>query len=122
MKLFDIKPMMLVESLWHTKRPRMTPQEEKEYIHWDDEIHADDLLRDTGIVRVTRYRARDDTGTLHVQEYESEEALEKYLISQRRQELIHETNSHYLAGADPKLFFEKRIVKCFIPVSSKLSK
>jgi hypothetical protein len=119
MKLVEIKPILIVDSLWHTGRPRMTPEEEKQYVHWDDEIHANDLLRDSGVIRTTRYRDLDDRGTLHIQEYDSADALQKYLVSERRKELIRETNSHYVAGPDPKNFFEKRTVRCFIPVSSK---
>lgn len=114
-----VRPFMIVDSLWNTKRKRMTPQEEAAYLHWDDEIHADDLLRNSGIVAVTRFRALDDLGTFHIQEYESEAALAKYMSSKRRQELIHETQSHYPAGDGPEFFFEKRSVRCFIPAATK---
>jgi hypothetical protein len=113
------RPMMIVDSLWNTARKRMTPQEEALYNHWDDDVHADDLLRDSGIVRVIRYRPLDGAGTLHIQEYESEAALESYLVSERRKELIKETNGNYPAGNGPEYVFEKRTVRCFVPVSSK---
>lgn len=113
------RPMMIVDSLWNRARPAMTPKEEAAYLHWDDEIHAADLLRDSGIVRVIRYRALDGAGTLHIQEYDDEQALEKYLVSDRRKELIKETTGHYPAGSGPEFFFEKRTVRCFVPVSTK---
>jgi hypothetical protein len=112
------RPMMIVDSRWNRNR-KMTAGEEAAYFHWDDDVHADDLLRGSGIVRVIRYRPMDNSGTLHIQEYESEEALETYLTSQRRKELIDETQSHYPAGEGPEYFFDSRSVRCFIPVSSK---
>ena len=76
------------------------------------------VLRDTGMVKVTRYRSKDGSGYLWIQEYESEEALEKYLVSERRQELIRETESHYPGGGADDMF-EKRLARCYIPVASK---
>jgi hypothetical protein len=114
-----VRPMMIVDSRWRTPRVPMTPEQERAYIEWDDDEHAADLLRGTGIVRVTRYRPTDDLGTFHIQEYESEEALERYLVSERRKELIRETQSHYPVGTDPHYFFESRTVRCFIPVATK---
>ena len=114
-----MRPMMIVDCLWKTPRTPMTPEEEKEYNHWCDEVHIPDLLRDTGMVRVTRYRDRDGAGIFYIQEFESEEALEKYLVSERRRELRNETESHYPAGDSPRNFFEKRTVRCFLPIASK---
>jgi quinol monooxygenase YgiN len=91
----EMRPMMIVDCLWKTPRKPMTPGEEKEYNHWCDEVHIPDLLRDTGMVRVTRYRDRDGAGIFYIQEFESEEALEKYLVSERRKELRRKTETHY---------------------------
>jgi hypothetical protein len=113
-----MKPMMVVESTWRKSRKPMTAQEQKAFDEWANEEHMADLLRDTGMVRVTRYRNKDGSGYLWIQEYESEEALEKYLVSERRQELIHETESHYPGGGAGDMF-EKRVVRCFIPIASK---
>jgi hypothetical protein len=93
-----MKPMMLVESTWKVSRKPLTRTEQKAFDDWANGEHMTDLLRDTGIVRVTRYRNKDGSGYLWIQEYESEEALEKYLVSKRREELIHETESHYPGG------------------------
>ena len=114
-----MRPMMIVDCLWKTPRKPMTPEEEREYNHWCDEVHIPDLLKGTGMVRVTRYRDRDGDGIFYIQEFESEEALEKYLVSERRRELRRETETHYPAGDDSRNFFEKRTVRCFIPISSK---
>ena len=113
-----MKPMMVVESSWSKSRKPMTPQEEAIFDEWANEEHMADLLRETGMVRVTRYKNRDGSGYLWIQEYESEEALEKYLVSKRRQELIHETESHYPGGGASDMF-EKRSARCFIPIASK---
>jgi hypothetical protein len=48
-----------------------------------------------------------------VQEFESEEVLEKYLVSERRKELTKETQTHYPAG--PEDFFDRK-VRIFIPI------
>ena len=70
----------------------MTPAEQAFDDGANDE-HMTDLLRDTGLVRVTRHR-----NGLWIQGYESEEALKQYLVSKRRKELIQETESHYPGG------------------------
>src|SRR5262245_53195110 len=116
-----VRPMMIVDSRWQFPRVQMTPEQEQAFLHWDDVVHADDLLRASGIVRVTRYRPLDDLGTMHIQEYENEEALQKYLVSERRRELIRETESHYPAGPDPRNLFSTRSVRCFIPIATRSS-
>jgi hypothetical protein len=108
-----MKPIMVVESVWKTPRKPMTPAQETEYNHWCNEIHIPDLLRDTGMVSVTRYKNKDGSGYLWIQEFESEAALQKYLVSARRKELIHETESHYPGGAAAGNYFDKRSVRCF---------
>jgi hypothetical protein len=108
-----MKPIMVVESQWKMPRKPMTPEQEKEYNHWCNEVHIPDLLRGTGMSSVTRYKNKDGSGYLWIQEFESEEALEKYLVSKRRKELIHETESHYPGGDDPGNLFDKRSVRCF---------
>ena len=35
---------------------------------------------------------------LWIQEFESEATLDQYLVSERRRELVHETESHYPGG------------------------
>jgi antibiotic biosynthesis monooxygenase (ABM) superfamily enzyme len=117
-----MKPMMVVESLWKTPRKPMTPEQEREYNHWCNEIHIPDLLRDTGMVSVTRYKNQDGSGYLWIQEFESEEALKKYLVSDRRKELIHETESHYPGGAAAGNYFEKRSVRNFSWVAGQTRK
>jgi hypothetical protein len=112
-----MKPMMIVDCLWQNPRKAMTPAQEQEYNHWCDEIHIPDLLVGTGMTRVTRYRNRDGSGIFYIQEFESEEALEKYLVSERRKELINETETHYPAGPDD--FMAKRTVRIFLPIASK---
>jgi len=67
--------------------------------------------------RVTRYRNRDESGIFYIQEFESEEALEKYLVGERRKELVRETQSHYPEG--PNNFFTARSVRIFLPITSK---
>jgi quinol monooxygenase YgiN len=114
-----IRPMMIVDSRWRNPEAPWTPEQERAYIHWDDVVHADDLLRDSGIVRVTRFRPTDNLGTFHIQEYESEKALQDYLVSERRKELIRETQSHYAAGPEADRIFSSRVVRCFIPVATK---
>jgi hypothetical protein len=108
-----MKPIMVIESIWKTPRKPMTPHEEEVYEHWCNEIHIPDLLRGTGMVSVTRYKNKDGSGYLWIQEFESEAALQKYLVSERRKELIHETESHYPGGDAPKNLFGKRSVRCF---------
>ena len=107
-----LRPIMIVDSV---KRPNkhMTPQQEKEFHHWCNEVHAPDLLKGTGMTSVTRYRDRDGNGYITVQEFESEEVLEKYLVSERRKELTKETQTHYPAG--PEDFFDRK-VRIFIPI------
>ena len=112
-----MKPMMIVDCIWQNPRKAMTPAQEQEYNHWCDEIHIPDLLVGTGMTRVTRYRNRDGSGIFYIQEFESEEALEKYLVSERRKELIKETQSHYPAGPDD--FMAQRTVRIFLPIASK---
>jgi hypothetical protein len=106
-------PIMIVESWWKTPRPPMTPEQEAEYEHWSNEIHVPDLLRNTGMVSVTRYRNQDGSGFLWIQEFADEAALQKYLVSKRRDELRHETESHYPGGPEQGNFFNKRSVRCF---------
>jgi len=115
-KPVTMNPMMIVDCIWRNPRD-MTPAQEKEYNHWCDEIHIPDLLVGTGMTRVTRYRNRDGSGIFYIQEFESEEALEKYLVGKRRKELIHETQSHYPEG--PGNFFTERSVRIFLPIASK---
>ena len=113
------KPMMIVDCPWKTPRKLMTPDQQKTYEHWCNEIHIPDLLRGTGMTRIMRYRNRDGSGIFYIQEFENEDAMEKYLVSDRRKELRHETESHYPGGDGPDNYFDKRIVKCFIPVAGK---
>jgi hypothetical protein len=40
-------------------------------------------------------------------------------VSDRRRELRRETEMHYPAGDDSRNFFEKRTVRCFLPIASK---
>jgi antibiotic biosynthesis monooxygenase (ABM) superfamily enzyme len=108
-----MKPIMVVESVWKKPRKTMTPEQERAFDHWCNEIHVPDLLRGTGMVSVTRYKNQDGSGYLWIQEFESEEALRRYLVSDRRKKLIHETESHYPGGADPGNCFEKRSVRNF---------
>ena len=110
-----MRPIMIVDS---RKRPnkQMPPEQEKEFHYWCNEIHAPDLLKGTGMTSVMRYRDRDGKGFLTIQEFESEEALEKYLVSERRKELTKETQIHYPAGPDD--FFD-RTVRVFIPIMTK---
>jgi hypothetical protein len=110
--------MMIVECTWQTPPPELTAAEQKEYEHWEDEIHAADLLKGTGMTRVARFRNRDGSGIYYVQEFESEEAMEKYIVSDRRKELIHETDTHYPSGPDSR-FFSRKEVKFYLPISSK---
>jgi len=110
--------MMVVESTWSPTRKPMTPDEEAAFEAWCNEEHMLDLLRDTGMVRITRYRNRDGSGFLWIQEFESEEALDTYLVSQRRRELIHETESHYPGGGVADMF-DKRSARCFSQIASK---
>lgn len=117
-----MKPIMVVESLWRTPRKPMTPAQEKEYNHWCNEIHIPDLLDRTGMVSVTRYKNQDGSGYLWIQEFESQAALEKYLVSERRKELIRETESHYPGGGDPANYFEKRSVRNFSWVAGQTRK
>jgi hypothetical protein len=114
-----MKPIMVVESLWKRPRRPMTPAEEAEYNHWCNDVHIPDLLRDTGMVSVTRYKNKDGSGYLWIQEFASEAALAKYLVSERRRELIHETESHYPGGDAPGTLFEKRSVRCFERVAGE---
>lgn len=114
-----MRPMMIVDCIWKTPRVPMTSAEEAKYNHWCDKIHIPDLLKGTGMTRVTRYRNKDGSGIFYIQEFESEAALEKYLVSDRRKELIHETESHYPAGPGPNNLFEKRTVRIFIPIASE---
>ena len=78
------RPIMVVESLWKQPRKPMTPEQEREYEHWCNEIHIPDLLEGTGMSSVTRYKNQDGSGYLWIQEFESEAALQKYLVSERR--------------------------------------
>jgi hypothetical protein len=117
-----MKPIMVVESHWKTPRKPMTAVQEKEYNHWCNEIHIPDLLKGTGMVSVTRYKNHDGSGYLWIQEFESEATLEKYLVSDRRKELIHETESHYPGGADPANYFAKRSVRNFSWVAGQTKK
>lgn len=114
-----MRPMMTVEDTWKTPRPNLTAEEQKELDRWCDEEHIPDLLRGTGMTRVTRYRDKDDGTLFWIQEFRDVAALEKYLISERRKELRRETESHYPAGSDPKNLFERRTVRIFIPIHSK---
>ena len=113
------KPMMIVDCPWKQPRKVMTPAQDREYHHWCNEVHIPDLLDRTGMTRVMRYRAIDDSGIFYIQEFESEDAMRKYLVSERRKELIHETESHYPGGAGPDMYFDKRTVKCFLPIAGK---
>ncbi len=113
-----LKPMMVVESIWNPARAPMSPEQEAAFEEWCNEEHMLDLLRDTGMVRITRYRNRDGSGYLWIQEFESEAALDQYLVSERRRELVHETESHYPGGGAADLF-SKRSVRCFSQVASK---
>ena len=61
-----MKPMMLVESTWKVPRKPMTPGEQKTFDDWANEEHMTDLLRDTGMVRVTRYMNEDGSGYLWI--------------------------------------------------------
>jgi hypothetical protein len=61
----------------------MTPEQEIEYNHWEDVIHASDLLRDTGITSVARYRNREGSEIFYTHEFLSEDAMEKYIASER---------------------------------------
>ncbi|HKX10314.1 MAG TPA: hypothetical protein VJN67_19100 [Stellaceae bacterium] len=117
-----MKPIMVVESSWKQPRKPMTPEQEREYEHWCNEIHIPDLLRGTGMSSVTRYKNQDGSGYLWIQEFESEEALKKYLVSDRRKELIHETESHYPGGADPGNYFDERTVRNFSRVAGQTRK
>ena len=119
MKVVPARCMSIVDSLWKNPRLPMTPEEERAWINWEDEIHIPDLLRDSGLIQITRYRARDNSGVFHLQEFESEEAMEKFLVSERRNQLRHETESNYPGGPEPHCHFQKRIVRAFIPVVSK---
>lgn len=112
-----MKPMMIVDCPWKGGKLPMNDAEKAEYDHWCDKVHIPDLLRDTGMTRVTRYRDRDGAGMFYIQEFDSQEALEKYLLSDRRRELVIETNTHYPSGENS--FFEARTVRCFIPVYSE---
>lgn len=112
-------PMMIVDCTWKKPRVPMTEEEWAEYNRWCDEEHIPDLLRGTGMTRVTRFREQDDSHILYIQEFASEEALKKYLVSGRRRELRNETESHYPAGDSPKNIFEKRVVRIFLPIASK---
>ena len=107
------RPIMVVESLWKQPRKPMTPEQEREYDHWCNEIHIPDLLEGTGMSSVARYKNQDGSGYLWIQEFESEAALQKYLVSERRKELRHETESHYPGDDDPANYFSKRSVRNF---------
>jgi hypothetical protein len=48
--------MMVVESTCKPGRKPMTAAEQAAYDEWSNEEHMLDLLRDTGMVRITRYR------------------------------------------------------------------
>jgi len=111
--------MMIVDCLWKGGRCQMTDSERKEYDHWCDKVHIPDLLKGTGMTRVTRYAATDGSGVFYTQEFESEEAFEAYLTSDRRKELIAETNSHYPSGDGPENFFVQRAVRCFKSIYSE---
>lgn len=113
-----MRPMMVVESFWRKGHKPMTPQEQKAFDEWANEEHIDDLLRDTGMVRVARYLNKDGSGYLWIQEFESEEAFQKYLTSERRKELVHETESHY-PGGGPNDPFDKRVIRNFTLLASK---
>ena len=39
-------------------------------------------------------------------------------MSKRREELIHETESHYPGGETGDMF-ERRVSRCFVPIASK---
>lgn len=114
-----MKPMMIVDCLWKGGRSQMTDAERREYDHWCDKVHIPDLLDGTGMTRVTRYAATDGSGIFYIQEFESDEALEVYLKSERRRELIRETNSHYPSGDEAKNFFVQRSVRCFKQIYSE---
>jgi hypothetical protein len=101
-----MKPMMVVESFWRKGRKPMTPEEQKAFDEWANEEHMDDLLRGNG------------SGYLWLQEFESEEAFQKYLTSDRRKELVHETESHY-PGGGPNDPFDKRVIRNFTLLASK---
>src|SRR6185437_4286054 len=84
-----------------------------EYNHWCDEIHIPGLLEGTGMSRGTRYPNREESGIFYIQEFDSEEALEKYLVGERRKELVRETQSNY--PEEPNTFFTARSVRIFLP-------
>lgn len=67
-----MRPMMIVDCTWKNPRVLMTQVQLDEYNHCCDEIHIPDLLQGTGMVRVTRYREKDDSSILYIQEFESE--------------------------------------------------
>jgi hypothetical protein len=91
----------------------MTPEQEKEFHHWYNEPHLADLLSTPGVISATRYRNRDGSGFIAVYEFESEDAMEKYITSERRQFLIKDTESRY--GDN---FFDRK-TRFFTPIISK---
>jgi hypothetical protein len=113
------RPIMVVESLWKQPRKPMTPDEEREFEHWCNEVHIPDLLRGTGMTSVSRYKNQDGSGYLWIQEFESEDDLQKFLVSERRKELRHDTESHYPGGEDAANYFDQRSIRNFIFVAGQ---
>ena len=116
------RPIMVVETLWKQPRKPMTPEQEHQFEHWCNVIHIPDLLRGTGMTSVTRYKNHDGSGYLWIQEFESEDALQKFLVSERRKELRHDTESHYPGGDDPGNYFDKRSIRNFSWIAGQRSK